>query len=98
MKTKILKLTLRIVLLGLTAMVASYIPDLFPNFFGDWLCEGTGNYLDNLNHFERCNYTNLNGRYDFHNPEWHWGYRHYVYLVTCIVLLVVQIFDIAENQ
>jgi hypothetical protein len=97
METKTLKLTFRIFLLGLTAMVASYLPELFPNFFGDWLCEGSGNYLDNLHHFERCNYTTNTGRFGFHHPEWHWGYRHYVCVVTCFVLLIVQIKDITEN-
>jgi hypothetical protein len=97
MKTKTLKLTFRIFLLGLTAMLASYLPELFPNFFGDWLCEGTGNYLDNLHHFERCNYVAQINTYNFHYPKWHWGYRHYMYIVTCFTLLTVQIIDIIEN-
>ena len=76
-------------------MVASYIPELFPNFFGDWLCEGTGNYLSNLNHFEKCNYAGSS--YNFHNPTWHWGYRHFLFFIMGAVLFIIQAID-ALNQ
>lgn len=91
MKKETLKLTIRIILIGIVALCSSYIPDLYPNFFGDWYCEGSGELTNN--HFAKCDYNN-----DYHNPEWHWGYRHYIYFIMCIVLLIVQINDIAEQK
>lgn len=94
MKKETLKLSLRIILLGIVAMASSYIPELYPNIFGDWHCEGSISIATE----KPFSYTGCNYGTDFHHSTWHWGYRHYLYLLMCIILLIVQIKDIIEDK
>lgn len=67
-------------------MLMSIVPDLYPSFFGDWKCLGSGQMLEHSCHFERCDYSSF-----YHTPEYHWGYRHYLYLFMGICLFIVQV-------
>jgi len=92
---KNIKTSIKIIFLFVTAILMSKIPELFPTFFGDWLCKGSGTEkLTNsiYTHYLGCDY---NSRY--HNPEWHWGYQHYLLLTMGIVLFIYQIFDIVDK-
>jgi hypothetical protein len=93
MKIKTLKLSLRIILLCSIAMFSSYMPELYPKIFGDWYCKGSGSLIDKSYYiYSKCNI----GKY--HNNTWHWGYRHYLYLLTCIILLIIQIIEIINDN
>jgi hypothetical protein len=53
----------------MVAILVSKIPELYPNFFGDWFCQGSlARINDSSYEFKGCNYLNT-----WHNSEWHWG-------------------------
>lgn len=72
-------------------MTSSLIPDLFPNIFGDWHCVGSGKRMDDYN-YPLCNYAG----HGFHNPMWHWGYRHWVWITMGLFLFIVQFVRIID--
>lgn len=86
------KLTIQIVMLFGIIILASFIPDNFHEFFGDWHCEGgytdyvNGNYV---NH--GCQYTND------HEATWHYGFRHWIWAAMGVVLFIVNIVHILEE-
>lgn len=64
------------------AIFVSFIPDAFPQFFGDWMCSGN-NYTERL-----CQY-----RVDNHDPHtWHWGFRHWLFMLMGLVLFILNAF------
>lgn len=80
------KLSIRIVVLFLIAILSTFIPDYLHSFFGDWLCKGSGNILLGMPYeYQYCNY----GDWRFHNPMWHWGWRHWLWCFMCITLFIV---------
>jgi len=92
MKNKTTKISIRIIALFSAAILISMIPNLFPNFFGDWICEGrTHKYDENIAHYVGCDYGVL---INDHNPNWHWGYQHWLFFAMGVSLSIVQIVDI----
>jgi hypothetical protein len=88
-KTQII--SLKVMLLFTIAIFSTFIGDYLHDFFGDWKCEGSGERLEGFfNRYDKCNY----GDCGFHEPKWHWGYRHWLYLAMCIVLFFIQVIDI----
>lgn len=70
-------LSLRIIALFFTAMLVSFSPALFRDFFDDSLWpEDDG----------RWHSHGLNAI----DEKWDWGYRHYLYFFMCIALFIVQ--------
>lgn len=96
-----IKLSIRIILLFSVAIFSTFIPESFPEFFGDWMCEGSkyGKIIKateaTWEHYEKvgCDYVS-----SIHNPTLHWGYRHYLYLVMCLVLFIIQVNDIIKSN
>lgn len=85
------KISLNIFLVFVIAIFASYIPELIPDFFGDWTCEGSI--------YDRTKYTRegcLYGENVEHNPMLHWGWRHWLFMFMSVCLFIVQIFRIIE--
>jgi hypothetical protein len=72
---------------------ASFIPENFREVFGDWKCNGTGKGIPvQMNGYTRlifdgCNMTNA--VIDYHLPTWHWGFRHYLWVLLGFVMLIV---------
>lgn len=91
MKNKTIKISIRIILLFVTAIFLSFIPDYLFSFFGDWYCSGSGDYTrhDYIKIWQKCDYTD-----EFHLQSWHWGYRHWLYLSMGICLAIIQIADV----
>lgn len=89
---KSIKISLRVIALFLVAILVSKIPDLYPNFFGDWKCEGR--WINEKRGFygvhEGCDMFNE------HNPTWHWGYQHYLFFLMGLSLTIIQIVDIVN--
>ena len=92
MTKKTLKISLRVILLFIVAMLTSLLSEYLRSFFGDWKCIGSGNPTNNICNpiYQYCNY----GEYGFHKSTWHWGYRHWLYLIMCIVLFIIQVIDL----
>ena len=85
MKNKYTSVSIRIILIFTCAILMSYAPILFPDFFGDWNCVGA-NYNHNSN-LVGCLYADC-GR---HNPSIHWGYQHWLWFFMGLSLMVVQV-------
>lgn len=69
-------LSLRVIALFLTAMIVSFSPELFRDFFGDEM------YIP-----DRYGYISS---HDFIDDKWNWGYRHYLYFIMCLCLFIIQ--------
>lgn len=91
MKNPYLLLSMNIVAIFIIAILLSLVPDHLHNFFGDWLCEGRT--YDGTT-WSGCD-INSHSSYG-HNPQMHWGYRHWLWLSMCIALFVVQLFRIID--
>lgn len=72
-----MKIQFRIFMIFAVIFFASFIPENFHEFFGDWLCQGSGTRLSDSYLYSGCNHLQAG----YHLPEWHWGFRHYVWLV-----------------
>ncbi len=84
----LIKISLRIIFIFGIALIMSFIPDLYPKQFGDWLCEGSIHYYG-ANSIKECMHSSSP-----HNAEWHWGYRHWVWFLMGLSLFFLQIRDI----
>lgn len=72
------KLMLQIIGVFAVMIFASFIPDYLHSFFGDWYCGGSiGGCLES-------------NQYHPHSPEWHWGYRHWLWFSMGIGVFAVQ--------
>lgn len=76
------QIQLNILIMGVCLIFLSFIPELFPSFFGDWHCQGTTKELTGCDY---SFYDNLR----MHNPTTHFGYRHWIFIIMGISLIVV---------
>lgn len=87
MKTdKFNRIAIHIISIFSISIAASFIPDSFPEFFGDWLCEGNYNWKETT----ECNYMGTS----IHDPKWHWGVRHWLWMSMGVCLFILQFFKI----
>ncbi len=73
------------------AILSSFISDSFHVFFGDEYCIGYA--YSNVLHKT----VQLHGEMSHDTPEWHWGYRHWLFFTMGFFLAIVQIFKIVEE-
>lgn len=91
---KTTKISLRVIALFAVAMFLSFIPEYIHSFLGDWQCEGsryvyTTGAIYGQN--EGCTYEPGS-----HVSTWHWGYRHWLWCTMCLILFVIQVYDIVH--
>lgn len=91
--SKTQKISIRIILLFTIAMLMTFIPENFRDFFGDWKCQGSGKYLKESWVYSGCNY----GESGTHEAEFHWGYRHWLFFTMGLTLFVIQVIDIIDK-
>ena len=97
--TKIQRLSLKVFLLFTIAILSTFVGEYLSSFLGDWTCQGTktGRLIPETqtaySHYELigCDYGGN------HLPTLHWGYRHWLYLVMCLTLFIIQVIDLIEN-
>ena len=85
--SKNLQVIIDIVLVSAFIMAFSFIPENARSFFGDWLCGGSGELIKDTYHYNGCNY----GGAGYHDPSWHWGFRHYIWMLTGLTLTAIRI-------
>lgn len=93
------KVSLRIIALFTIAICLSFIPELLHNFFGDWWCEGSGArtlVAQTQTTYEHYEYAGCKYETSQHIAQWHWGYRHWLWLCMGISLVIVQIVNIIQ--
>ena len=87
------KLSIKIIGLTLTMMLYSFIPDYLHVFFGDYMCLGSGEYLEKHRCYALCNAT-----WSYHLPKYHWGYRHVLFNLCSMALTILQAIKIFNTE
>lgn len=80
--SKYTKISISIVLIFLTAIIMSFIPDILHKEFGDILCSG--------NIEKDVCASGLARNSNRHGQEWHWGWRHWLWTAMGLSLFIVQ--------
>lgn len=83
---------LRITLIFVIAIFASFISDYLHTFLGDWYCSGM--YWNECGMASGCLYPGMG----VHYPTWHYGLRHWMLIVLGIVLFFMNISDISSED
>jgi hypothetical protein len=86
---------LKVILIFAIVILVSFIPEAFPDFFGDWKCQG-GSYVMKDGHYHSvgCLYG---GNYQ-HNPTTHWGFRHWMWALCGVVLSIWNIIEMLDKE
>lgn len=90
MEKKSIHISIRVIILFTIAIFSTFVPELYRPFFGDWFCEGA--IRDDTWHLIGCQYTD----WGTHDSTWHWGYRHWLYLMMCLSLFIIQVVQIIK--
>ncbi len=81
------EITIRIIISFTIIILSSLLPDMFPEFFGDTYCMG---YIpDGIRLCFRSP--------GYHNPEWHYGYRHWIFISMGLSLFIQQVFYVGNK-
>ena len=80
------RLSIRVIIMFSIAILISFIPENFRDFFGDLKCVGSGEYVTGTYHYRFCN----EGIGGMHSSTWHWGYRHILVFTMGVVLFTIQ--------
>ena len=85
----------RVLLMFLIIGAVSFIPETWPEFFGDWRCSG-GAYIRKDEHFvqEGCHYMGISD----HGPTWHWGFRHWLLLIAGLTFTIWNVVEIVNEE
>lgn len=90
-----MKNKLRLVAIFAIVMLFSFIPETFPDFFGDWVCEGSKLIrVNDIYTVEGCTY----GGYGSHNPSTHWGFRHWVWTACGVSLFIWNVIELIGSE
>jgi hypothetical protein len=86
-----MKSKLKILVVFVVMFCASFIPESNHELFGDWNCKGGVTIVNEHNtDVKGCNY----GAYMTHNPTWHWGIRHWLWLLAGVTFSIWTIVDV----
>lgn len=88
-----LNLSIQVIIIFLIAMISSFIPDTFHVLFGDWFCKGR-TYIPANDLMRHGTYVGCDMFSVEHNPDWHWGYRHYIWFFMGFCLFIIQVIRI----
>lgn len=79
-------ISLQVVAIFAVAIFASLIPEFYPDFFGDYICEGKL-FNKDLDVWLGCTAPPVGVS---HGPTNHWGYRHWLFFTMGLILFVLQ--------
>lgn len=82
------KISLNIIALFSVVILTSFIPEFFPKFFGDRICDGAwivGEKYSPESYLTGCRDGGV------HSATTHWGYRHWIYFLMGCTLFCIQI-------
>jgi hypothetical protein len=75
---------------------ASFVPESNHELFGDWRCKG-GHVIYHeykSNEYIGCQY----GADDHHSSTWHWGARHWIWLLAGLTFTTWTIVEIINKE
>jgi hypothetical protein len=81
------KVSLNIMMVFSIAILGTFIPESFPDFFGDWNCQG-GQWEGVVfeSHWIGCSYGDRHT-----NASTHYGFRHWLWACMSISLFIAQV-------
>jgi hypothetical protein len=87
-----MKSKLKILAVFVVMFCASFIPDTNHKLFGDWRCKGNTILHDKNDNavIVGCKYEGYNA----HNSTWHWGLRHWIWLLAGVTFSAWTIVDV----
>ena len=91
-----MKSKLKILAVFIVMFCASFVPENNHELFGDWKCKGSHAQWgkDDFWSVKGCHYIATS-----HDPTWHWGARHWIWLFAGITFSIWTIVDvIAESD
>ena len=94
---KIYIISLRVIALFVIEILVSFIPEYLHDFFGDWICKGSGigkYFPADDNNYAHTVYNGCMYGGESHTSETHWGYRPWLFFTMGIILFIIQAFDI----
>lgn len=74
------KISIRVIIMFLLIIISSFIPDNMHKLFGDVHCNGCTTFSG------MCNA----GTKDMHVATWHYGFRHFMWILMGLGLFIVQ--------
>lgn len=89
------KSKLKILVVFVVMFFASFVPESNHKMFGDWKCSGShANWdEDGYWHIKGCRYISTS-----HDPSWHWGMRHWIWLLAGITFSIWTIADVINES
>jgi hypothetical protein len=92
-----MKSKLKILAVFVVMFFASFVPESNHELFGDWKCKGGQmiRYENKPTEYIGCQYT---GGGVQHNPTWHWGIRHWVWLLTGLTFSIWTIVEVITEK
>jgi hypothetical protein len=81
-----LKGKLKLALVFIIIMCASFIPQWFPDLFGDWTCKGGLS----------CN--ELNCGFEGRPPRHHYGFRHWVFIIMGVTFTIISLVEVVDGE
>jgi hypothetical protein len=89
-----MKNKLKILVMFAVIFCMSFVPDYTHELFGDWQCNGGKvEYINNNLIREGCLYS-----HDTHGPSWHWGFRHWLWVIAGLTFTIWTIIDTVSDE
>jgi hypothetical protein len=86
-----MKNKIKILVVFAVMFFASFVPENNHELFGDWRCKGGFTIINEHDvDIKGCNY----GTAMTHNSTWHWGVRHWIWLLAGLTFSVWTVIDI----
>jgi len=89
-----MKNKLKLITIFAIVILFSFIPETFPEFFGDWVCQG-GKLIVQGNSYDivGCSYTQQD-----HMPSTHWGFRHWMWTLCGVTLFIWNVVELIDKK
>lgn len=81
-----LKNKFKLLLLFIIVICGSFIPEHFPEFFGDYVCKGG----------YKCGHPG--GGMGNHLPTLHYGFRHWIFILMSLTFIGISISEIVLSE
>ncbi len=88
-----MKTQLKIFILFAIALLGTFVPETFPEFFGDWKCNGSSYDWKTYTLTGDCKYKDQQ-----HGPTTHWGFRHHIWFLCGVTLFIYNMVNILFNE
>jgi len=90
-----MKVKLKLVAIFAIVILFSFVPETFPDFFGDWVCQGGKVIVQGSSYnIEGCSY----GHQMDHMSTTHWGFRHWMWTLCGVTLFIWNVVELVNKK